>query len=182
MSHTLEEQLDAILNVREQRRWQHELEQAKTQDAMRNARAEHEHRQARFCSMVAPLVQQAMQQANRHLAGRSEKCQFCEVSGHFTGPLHAGGSACNPIAYQLRVAGQEVGETLLIELTYDGMVQAFMVGGHPSVCEAYTTRMDTGWQPIPLYMFNASTASEIVARYLAATTTRWPLGGSAVAG
>jgi hypothetical protein len=117
-----------------------------------------------------------MARANRHLASRPEKCQFCEVSGYLTGPLYIGGSDCNPIAYELRADGQPVGETLILILTQDGMLEAFLGPFHPSICETHTTCVDFGWPRIPLNLFNAKRASELVVQYLAAVTTRWPLG------
>jgi len=175
MSSALEQQLDSILNTRAQRRRQREVEEAQSESVIRAARAEHERRQQRFCADVRSLLEQVVQQANRHLAVRPEKCQFCAVSGYFTGCLHVGGPVCNPIAYELRVDGQELGETLLIELTNEGMVEAYLGPFRPSVGEAHTTRLDVGWQPIPLYMFDARAASELLVRYFSAVTTRWPL-------
>ncbi|HEX3405495.1 MAG TPA: hypothetical protein VHT74_34735 [Acetobacteraceae bacterium] len=100
---------------------------------------------------------------------------MCEVSGYFTGPLYVGGSACNPIAYELRVNGRELGETLLLELTHDGMVEAFLGPLRPTVPGGHTTRIDFGWRPVPLHGFDAAIASDLVLRYVAAVAAQWPL-------
>jgi hypothetical protein len=177
MSESLERRLDSTLNIREQRRRQYEAELAQAEKTIRDARAEFERRQTRFSAEVRPLIQRAAEQANRHLAARPERCHFCEVSGYFTGPLYPGGSACNPIAYELQVDGHEVGEVLIVELTHEGMIEVFLGPFRPPVHEAHTTRIDLGWRLVPLYSFNADHASDILVRYLAAVIARWPLSG-----
>ena len=94
--------------------------------AARELHAKREGDQTRFLTMVRPLIEQAVERANRHLSKRPERCEFCEISGQYTGPLYVGGSGCNPIAYQLRADGATVGETLLVELTHDGMIEAWL--------------------------------------------------------
>ena len=116
-----------------------------------------------------------MERANLHLEKRPEKCQLCEISGYFTGPLYAGGSTCNPIAYELRIDGQEVGETLIVELTHDGMIDVSLGPFRPHAPEAHSTRDDFGCRPIPLRMFNATSAADIVVRYVTAVAARWSL-------
>ena len=73
-----------------------------------------------------------------------------EVSGYFTGPLFVGGSARNPIAYELRKNGREAGETLIVELTSEGMIAAFLGPFRPTVSEGHTTRLNLGWRPVSL--------------------------------
>jgi hypothetical protein len=116
-----------------------------------------------------------VERANRHLAKRPEGYQLCEVSGYFTGPLHVGGSACNPIAFELRANGREEGETLIVELTHDGMLEAFLGPLRPVESQTHITRINFGWRPVPLHRFDAEIASELVLRYLTAVTARWPL-------
>ena len=98
------------------------------------------------------------------------------MSGQFTGPLHVGGSGCNPIAYELRADGTTVGETLLVELTHDGMIEAWLGDTPASAPGAAMPRVDFGWRPVRLDAFNADTAANLVVRYVAAITKRWPLG------
>ena len=177
MSESLEHQLDLTMDMRRQRHRQHEAELAQAEKAIRDGHLELERRQTRFSTEVRSLIRDVVEQANRHLATRRENCQICEVSGYFTGPLYIGGTACNPIAYELLVDGQNEGETLIVELTHDGMIEAFLGPFRPSVPEAHTARIDIGWRPIPLARFNAKAAAELVIRYLGAITTRRPLGG-----
>jgi hypothetical protein len=73
--------------------------------------------QARFCSEARDLIDQVVSRANRHLAKRPERWQLVRISGYFTGPLYAGGYACNPIAYEILSDGHAIGETLIVELT-----------------------------------------------------------------
>ena len=113
--------------------------------------------------------------ANRHLARRSENWRLCEVSGYFTGPLFVGGSACNPIAFELRVNASSVGETLIVELTHNGMIEAFLGPLRPGEPEAHTMRQDFGWEPIPVQNFGYDNAHDLVLRYVNAVTIHVPL-------
>jgi hypothetical protein len=176
MSQSLEYLLDLILDTRRRRRIQQNAERAQTESAVHDTHIELERRQTRFCTEVRSLIKEAVERANCHLATRPDGCRLCEVSGYYTGPLYVGGSACNPIAYELRVGGTEVGETLIIELAHDGMVEAFLGPFRPSVSEAHTTRIDFGWHSIPLYMFDGKNASDLLIRYLTALTMRWQFG------
>jgi hypothetical protein len=115
-------------------------------------------------------MQAAAEQANEHLATRSEGCHVCEVSGYFTGPWFPGGSACNPIAYEFRVNGQVLGEALVLELTHDGMVEGNLAPVGPSGSQPQSCRL---WHPIPLYQFDATAASDMLVRYITAITIRW---------
>lgn len=176
MSDKFEDQLDLVFDMRRQRRRQYEAEQAQAARAIRDAHAELEKKQTIFCTKVRSLIERAMEHANRHLARRSEKCRLNEVSGYFTGPWYPGGPACNPIAYELRVDDREVGETLIVELTHHGMVEASLGPFRPTVSEGHTTRLDLGWHPVPLDRFDASEAHDLVVRYITAITSRCPLG------
>jgi hypothetical protein len=118
-------------------------------------------------------MQAAAEQANQHLATRSEGCRVCEVSGYFTGSWFPGGCACNPIAYELRVNGQVLGEALVLQLTHDGMIEGHLVPIGPSGSQPEGCRL---WHPIPLYEFAAKDASDILVRYMTAITMRWQLG------
>ena len=176
MSDSLEHQLDLALDQRRQRRLQQQAVQARTETAIHDAHERIEHRQVRFSTAVRSLIAKAVERANRHLAKRPEKCQLCEISGYYTGPLYVDGPDCNPIAYELRIDGQEVGETLIVELTHDGMIEALLGPFRPSVPGSDTTRIDLGWPPVPLDMFDATIASDLVVRYVSAIATRWPFG------
>ena len=175
MSESLEDCLDLMLDMRRERRLQHEAKGAHRRTAIDDAHAELEHEQTRFHTSVHSLIQETVERANRHLAKRSEHYEFREVSGYYTGPLHGGGTACNPIAYELRGDGRKMGETLLVELTHDGMIEASLVPHRP-VPDVPTARIDLGWHPVPLRMFSATTASDLVVWYLAAVTTRFSIG------
>jgi hypothetical protein len=176
MSETLERQVDLTLDTRNQRRRQYEAEIAQTERAIRDHHIEAELRQMKFQTEVRQLIRDAVATANHHMATRPEECEFCEVSGYLTGPLYMGVSACNPISYELRVNGQEVGETLVVELSHGGLIEASLGSLRPTMPEARSSRIDFGWHPIPLFQFNARSASDLVVRYLAAITKRWPLG------
>ncbi len=173
MSDTLEHQIDLALQEREHRHQRHESELVRAEKAIRDNHLEAERRQMRFATEVRSLIRQAVEKANAHLKLRPEKCEFCEVSGYLTGPLYVGGPGCNPIAYELRVNGEGLGETLIVELAHDGMVEAYLGPFRPSICEAHTSRIDFGWPAVPLYQFDARHASDLIVRYLTAITMRW---------
>jgi hypothetical protein len=118
-------------------------------------------------------MQTAAEQANEHLATRSEGCRVCEVSGYFTGPWFPGGSACSPIAYEVRVKGQVLGEALVLELTHDGMVEGHLAPVGPSGSQPQSCRL---CHRTPLYQFDAKAALDILVRYMTAITTRWQFG------
>jgi hypothetical protein len=176
MSETLEKLLDLTLDMRKQRRHQRDAGFAQTGKANRDERIKFERRQMRFLTEIGFLIRNAMTQANRHLATRPKECQFHEVTGYLADPAYVGGLACNPIAYELRVNGKGLGETLIVELTQHGLIEASLGSSHPSIYETHTSRIDFGWRPTPLYQFDAKNASDLVVKYLAAIVTRWPLG------
>ena len=87
MSDLLEHCLDATMNMRERSRRQHEAELDLKERAVRGSHAELERRRMRFCTEVQSLIQTAAERANRHLATRPERCEFCEVSEHSDQPV-----------------------------------------------------------------------------------------------
>ena len=176
MSDTFEHQLDLALDQRHQRRRQEEAKRAQSARAIRDAHAELERNQTIFCTKVRSLIEDAVDHANRHLATRPEKYQLHEVSGYLTGPWYPGGNACNPIAFELRVDGREVGETLIVELMHQGMVEASLGPFRPTILEGHTTRQHYGWPPIPLDRFDARAAHDLVVRFITAITSRCLLG------
>ena len=180
MSGTLEDRLNLVLDSHPQRLRQHKAERVQRETTIRDAHAELAHKQEKFGTEVRSLLEQSVGRANRHLATRPEKCRLGEVSGYLTGPLFVGGSACNPIAYELMRDGQEVGETLIVELTNEGMIEAFLGPFRPTVSEGHTTRLDLDWRPVSLDKFDAKVASELVVRYITAIASRWPLGKSGI--
>ena len=179
MSQSLEDQLDVVMNTRHQRRRQLEAARADAQKAIDEARAALDRAQSTFSTEIRGLIQTKIEQANRHLAARQEHWQFSEVSGYYTGPLYLGGSACNPIAYELRAEGKAVADPLLIELAQDGTIEAYLAPLPPSEPLARTTRIGFGWRGVPLESFNARSANDLVIRYLTAVSVRMPaiLGG-----
>jgi len=177
MSPSLEELLDATLDTRRQRRLQHLAELAHAQQAINDAQVKIECEQTYFHTDVRSHIQQAIDRANRHLAKRPEHCEFHDVSGHYTGPQHPGGSLCNPIAYELRADGAAVGERLLVELTPHGcFIQATLCHPTVSIHGDRAPRIDFGWRSVPLDMFSAVTAENLLVQYMSAIATRWPLG------
>ena len=175
MTDMLEDQLDLVLTTQRQRRRQHKAEQAECERTIHEAHTGLERMQAKFRTEVRPLIEQVVARANRHLGTRPERCQLAEISGYFTGPLYPGGTACNPLAYELRVDGQKVGEALLVELTHQGVIEAALGPFPPTVPQGDRTRVNFGWAPVPLDKFDANIASDLVVRYIAALTARWPV-------
>jgi hypothetical protein len=175
MSQSLEDLLDAALDSQRQRQRQHEAERLDARQTIDTAHAKIECEQARFHTEVRSLIQQAVERANRHLAKRPEGCKFRETSGHYTGPLYVCGSACNPIAYELRADGTTVGDTLLVELTNNGMIEASLSGPLSILQGSQPSRTDFGWRPVRLDEFNADTAANLLIQYVTAVTGRYPL-------
>jgi hypothetical protein len=175
MSGTFEGQIDLAFDLRRQRRRQNQAEQEHAKKAIEDSHAALELKQAAFHGRVRPLLEAAVADTNRHLAGRSERCKLHEVSGYFTGPWYPGGFACNPIAYELRVDGQELGETLLVELNHDGMLEASLGPFHPHVSEGQSTRLDIGWPAVRLEDFDMEAARHLVIRFLSAILARCPI-------
>jgi hypothetical protein len=175
MSGQFEQRLDLALETRQQRLRQKQAKHVAAEQATQEAHAILERMQLQFCGEIRSLIEQAVERANRHLAKRPEKCRLCEVSGYLTGPLFVGGATCNPIAFELRASSDSVGETLVVELTHRGMIEAFLGPSRPGEPQAHTTRLDFGWEPIPLQDFGADEASDLVLRYVNAVTIHLPL-------
>jgi hypothetical protein len=177
MSESLQHLLDVTLNQRELLRRQHEAELAARERATtRDTHRERERRHAEFQTKIRSLIQGAVDDANRHLATRPEGCRFCEMSVHFTRTWYPGHTICNPIAYELRVDGEKVGETLIIELTQAGMIEASLEPPGPSVIGAHTSRVELGFHPIPLFSFDAKNAKKLLVQFLRVIIKRWPIG------
>jgi hypothetical protein len=164
--------LDFTLDMRGRRRRQHEVELGLKENAIRGHHAELERRRTKFSTEVRSLIQKAVEQANHHLATRPERFEFCEVPELSVGPWYPGGPVCKPIGYNLRVDGHEVGETLIVELTHGGMIEAMLWPFSPSDCRDHAAKIDLGWHPIPLYSFDAKKAGELFVLYLAAISQR----------
>jgi hypothetical protein len=185
VSGQFEQRLDLALETRQQRRRQRETERAAEEMATRDAHAARERLQRQFRGQIHSLIEQAIERANRHLAKRPENCRLCEVSGYFTGPMFAGGAACNPIAFELQDGSGSVGETLIVELTHSGMIEAFLGPLRPGQPQAPAVRLNFGWEPVALRDFAAENAHDLVLRYVNAVTVHLPLdriGSRAAAG
>ena len=175
MSGQFEQRLDLALDTRQQRLRQKQAEQAAAGETISAGHALLERMQLQFCGEIRSLIEQAVERANRHLAERRDKCRLCEVSGYFSGPLFEGGSACNPIAFELRANGGSIGETLVIELTHSGMIEAFLGPFRPGEPGARAIRLDFGWEPLSLQHFGADNARDLIVRYVNAVTVHLPL-------
>jgi len=175
MSGEFERRLDLALETRLQRLRQKKTERTAADLATREAHAILERMRLQFCGQIRLLIEQAVERANRHLARRPEHCRLCEVSGYFTGPLFAGGAACNPLAFELRADGGRIGETLIVELTRSGMIEASLGPLRPGEPQARAMRLDFGWQPVPLQDFGSEEAHDLVLRYVNAITVHLPL-------
>ena len=170
MAYSLAERSDPTVDMRRQRALQHDTKTTRGRAAGNDAHAELERARMKFCTEVRALITDAVEQANDHLAKGSEDASLCDVSGCYTGPLHVSRSACNPIAYELHGVGRKSIERLLVELTHDGMIDASLVP-RPPTPDVPRTSTDLGWQLVPPHMFDATTAADLVAWYLAAVTT-----------
>ena len=184
MSREFERRLDLALETRLQRLRQKKTEQTAADLATKEAHAVLERMRLQFCGQIRSLIEQAVERANRHLARRPENCRLCEVSGYFTGPLFVGGAACNPLAFELRADGGSIGDTLMVELTHSGKIEAFLGPLRPGESQAHAIRLDFGWQPVALQDFGAENAHDLLLRYVNAITVHLPLdriGGRAPA-
>jgi len=178
MPESLEHLLDHTLNLRGRHQRRRAAERPVGDRAIRSGLSELELRQARFSGEVRAIVREVMEQANRHLATRPETCEFREVPGYTADPWYPGGSICAPIACELLADGQVVGETLIIELTRAGMVEARLEPLPLSHHHGQHT-IHFGWRPMPLFSFDRAKAVTLLVEYLAAITERWPLGDEA---
>lgn len=179
MSGSFERLLDFTLDTRDRRRLRRKAVPGSKERAIQVSYEKFQRRRGRFSTEVRSLIHNAAQHANRHLATRAENCRFCESSGFSISPWYPGKSDCAPIAYDLHVNGHEVGETLVIELSRGGMVEAllwpFCLTGHQN----QVTKIDLGWSPVPLCSFDTQKAEELLVLYLTAITQRWAMGQDA---
>jgi hypothetical protein len=175
MTQLLGNRSDLTYDRQRLRRARHEAKESHIRSPIDDAHAELERDQMKFCTKVHALIKEAVEQANQDFVKTSQRYELREVSGCYTGPLHAGEFACNPIAYELRGNGKTPSETLVVELTRDGLIQAFLVP-HPHVLEIPRASNALGWHPVPLPMFGAADASNLVVWYLGAIKTRLPIG------
>ena len=173
MSGALEHLLDFTLDMRERRLRPHQAER-RPKDTVQASHTELKRRRTRFSTEVRSLVRKAVEQANHHLMSRPEGCEFCELRGFIAEPWYPGKLNFDPIAYELRVNGEEVGERLIVDMTNDGMIEARLwpfLTDH----QGHVGRIELGWTPIPLTSFDAGKAEELLVLYLAAITHRWPI-------
>ncbi|MGE0225579.1 MAG: hypothetical protein AB7F35_28150 [Acetobacteraceae bacterium] len=130
----------------------------------------------KYWAEVREAMHRAAVQANQHFLGMPECCEFYDISACYTGPMRGGGgSQCNPIGYQFRIDGRQVGEPLLVELTHEDLVTATMGEPCPPYPEAPCAKLDFGWSPVPLHGFDDEAAADMLARYVSNLAKRWPL-------
>ena len=176
MSGSLEHLLDFTLDMREQRRRHYEADLGARECAIHASCEELARRERAFATDVHAMIRRSVQRANHHLATRPERCEFCELPDFSISPWRPAHANCHLIAYALRVNGQEVGETLVIELSNDGMIEALLWPFRLTAHRHRVARIDFGWSPIPLYSFDAGKADELLVLYLTAITQRWQIG------
>ena len=150
-------------------RRRHQGSESRKSPAVVDPGVRHERERRRFRSEIHALIQEAIDRANQGFARTAKRCALCEVSGYYTGPLHAGGSDCNPIAYELQGDGKKLGPALWVAL-HDGMVEVSL-GPNPVARKVARTRTESGWHPISLQSFSATDASDLVNWYVAAAVT-----------
>jgi hypothetical protein len=175
MSRSPHDRLDWTLEMQQHHHRHHPADHVDTENAARDAPAELEKRRARLRTQILILLQEAAERTNHDLTMGADEYRLCEVSGYFTGPLYIGRAACNPIAYELRANGQALGDTLFVEITHGGLIEASLGPFRPAIHEAHRGRVHFGWHPMPLFEFDKEAASELMLRYRAAVRTRWPI-------
>jgi hypothetical protein len=126
----------------------------------------------RFCTEVRSVIQKVAARANSYFARGHAGLELRDVSGYYTGPLYPGGSGCNPLAYELRVNGLEAGGALILKLAPDGTIEAFLDALRPLVPGDRTEKINLEWGPVALGGFDADAASDILARYMTAVSSR----------
>lgn len=177
MSGPLEHLLDFTLNTREQRRHRHKADLGVREQTAQASYKELQRRRNRFSTETRSFIRKAAAQANRHLATRPERCEFCELPEFSTGPWYPGKPNCAPIAYELRVNGRDVGETLVVQLTSEGMIAARLWPLSLTDNQDHVARIDLGWSAIPLHSFDAKKAEDLLVLYLTVLTQRWQIDG-----
>ena len=130
------------------------------------------HKAERFCTEVRSVIQEVVARANRYFAIGHAGLELRDVSGYYTGPLYPGGSGCNPLAYQLRANGLEAGGALIVELAPDGTIEAFVAALRTLVPGDRAEKINLEWGPVALDGFDADAASDILARYMTAVSSR----------
>lgn len=130
-------------------------------------------RAQRFSTEIRSVFQEAVVHANSYFVRMGVGWELHDVSGCYTGPLYPCGGECNPIAYELRVDHRVAGETLIVELSPNGVVEAFLAPWRPPILEAHTGRIDFGWRPVELCRFDSDTAADILVRYVDRITARY---------
>jgi hypothetical protein len=169
MSGPLQERLDRTLTFHRERRLGDEGTAEKTindQYLKRKRKAE------RFCTEVRSVIQEVAASANSYFSKSHAGLELRDVSGYYTGPLYPGGSGCNPVAYELRVDGLEAGGTLIVELAPNGTIEAFLAALRPPGPCDRAEKIDLEWCPVALDGFDADAASDILARFMTAVSSR----------
>jgi hypothetical protein len=72
----------------------------------------------------------------------------------------------------LRVNGLEAGGTLIVELAPDGTIEAFLAALRPPLPGDRAEKINLEWCPVALDGFDADAASDILARYMTAVSSR----------
>ncbi len=171
MSHSLEDRLERTLRYHRLHGFGGESSR-KPRHAVDDRNMETMHWVARFSTAVRPMIQEAAAHANAYFARMGADWELCDVSGCYTGPLYPVGGGCNPVAYELRVGGRQAGETLIVELASNGMIEAFLAPWRPPILEAYTGRIDIRWHPVGCQAFDPDAASDLLVRYVDHVTAR----------
>jgi hypothetical protein len=169
MSELLQAKLDRTLKFHREHRLGDEANAERTIDDQylkRKRKAE------RFCTEVRSVIQEVAARANSYFAIGHAGLELRDVSGYYTGPLYPGGSGCNPLAYELRVNGLEAGGALIVELAPDGTIEAFLAALRPLVPGDRAEKINLEWGPVALDGFDADAASDILARYMTAVSSR----------
>lgn len=173
MSQSLEDRLGRTLRHHRLHRFGEETALRKPRHAINDRYMETMRRVERFSTAIRPMIRDAAAHANGYFARMGADWELYDVSGCYTGPLYPSGGGCNPVAYELRVNGRQAGETLIIELSSNGMIEAFLAPWRPPILEAYTGRIDLGWHPLACHAFDPDAASDLLVRYVDRVTARY---------
>lgn len=166
MSESFEARLDRTLQ-QHRRHWiDARAARDRAQGVIDAQHEEHARKAERFYTVVRAAMQDAVAHANCHFTAAQAACELRDVSGSYTGPLYRSGSVCNPIAYEFESDGWTAAETLIVELTPAGRIEAFLAPWRPPVRESDTGRIDLGWRTAELDAFSAGDAADILVRYI----------------
>jgi hypothetical protein len=146
--------------------------EANAERAIDDQHLKSKHKAERFCTEVRSVIQEVAARANRYFTIGHAGLEFRDISGYYTGPLYPGGSGCNPLAYGLRVNGLEAGGALIVELAPDGTIDAFLAALRTLVPGDRAEKINLEWGPVALDGFDADAASDILARYMTAFSSR----------